>query len=51
MLQMLTKNFVYSMVKLQKHMTHGVKIKQLLEKNLLILLFILWDYPKFLILI
>ena len=27
------------------------KNKQLLEKNLLILLFILWDYPKFLILI
>ena len=25
MLQMFTKNFVYSMVKLQKHMTHGVK--------------------------
>ena len=51
MLQMFTKNFVYSMVRLQKHMMHGVKIKQLLEKNLLILLFILWDYPKFLILI
>lgn len=51
MLQMLTKNFVYSMVRLQKHMMHGVKIKQPSEKNLLILRFILWDYLKFLILI